>query len=98
MGLFGECGRKPKGTGRAGLFATEENGLRGGVAYDAAHASERHMGAIETDSGGATPFGFSCTVAREKADPYRALLAPLASYGGDTFVPCFLYPSDPAHE
>ncbi len=87
MRLLVACGIKPKRTVRAVLFANEENGLRGGVAYDAAHASERHMGAIETDSGGATPFGFSCTVARENADPYRALLAPLASYGCDTFVP-----------
>ncbi len=87
MRLLIACGKKPKRTVRAVLFANEENGLRGGVAYDKAHTSERHVAAIETDSGGATPFGFSCTVARENAEPYRALLAPLSIYGCDTFVP-----------
>ncbi len=87
MRLLVACGIKPKRTIRAVLFANEENGLRGGAAYDAAHANERHVAAIETDSGGATPFGFSCTVARDQADPFRALLAPLAAYHCDAFAP-----------
>lgn len=87
MRLLVACGIKPKRTVRAVLFANEENGLRGGAAYDAAHANEHHVAAIETDSGGATPFGFSCTAARDQADPYRALLAPLAAYHCDAFAP-----------
>ncbi len=87
MRLLVACGIQPKRTIRAVLFANEENGLRGGAAYDAAHANERHVAAIETDSGGASPFGFSCTVARDKADPFRALLTPLAAYHCDAFAP-----------
>ncbi len=87
MRLLMACGIRPRRTIRAVLFANEENGLRGGIAYDAAHGSERHVAAIETDSGGATPFGFSCTIAREAAGPYRDLLAPLAAYHCDAFAP-----------
>ncbi|MBT8272746.1 MAG: M20/M25/M40 family metallo-hydrolase [Bacteroidia bacterium] len=59
--LFKENGIKPKRTLRVVLFMNEENGLRGATKY-AAVAKERgenHIFALESDSGGFTPRGFS---------------------------------------
>ena len=87
MRLLRVCGIRPKRTIRAVLFANEENGLRGGKAYASAHAGEVHAAAIETDSGGATPFGFSCSSKGEAAEAIRPLLAPLEAYGCSAFTP-----------
>ncbi|HKO58299.1 MAG TPA: M20/M25/M40 family metallo-hydrolase [Thermoanaerobaculia bacterium] len=58
MRLMKELGLKPRRTIRAVLFMNEENGLRGGRAYFAAHKNEKHVAAIETDAGAAAPTGF----------------------------------------
>ncbi len=52
---------KPKRSIRVVLFMNEENGLRGGRKYaeEAALNQERHIMALESDSGGFTPRGFS---------------------------------------
>jgi carboxypeptidase Q len=47
----------PRRTVRVVLFTNEENGLRGGKAYLAAHASERVVFAVEDDSGAGVPLG-----------------------------------------
>ena len=54
---------KPKRTLRVVLFANEENGLRGGKEYAslAEKNNENHIVALESDSGGFTPRGFSFT-------------------------------------
>ncbi len=54
-------GYKPRHTLRAVLFMNEENGLRGGLTYaaEAARKEEQHVAALESDSGGFTPMGFS---------------------------------------
>ncbi|MCO4292674.1 M20/M25/M40 family metallo-hydrolase [Solitalea sp. MAHUQ-68] len=54
-------GVKPKHTIRTVLFMNEENGLRGGLKYaeNAKQNGEQHLAAIESDSGGFTPRGFS---------------------------------------
>jgi len=54
-------GIKPKRTIRAVMFMNEENGLRGGKKYAemAKQNSENHIFALESDSGGFTPRGFS---------------------------------------
>ena len=56
---------KPKRTLRVVLFMNEENGLRGGNEYadQAKKKRENHVFALESDSGGFTPRGFSfeCT-------------------------------------
>ncbi|POY35552.1 peptidase M28 family protein [Solitalea longa] len=54
-------GIKPKHTIRVVLFMNEENGLRGGLKYaeNAKLTGEQHLAAIESDSGGLTPRGFS---------------------------------------
>lgn len=51
----------PKRTIRAVLFMNEENGLRGGTEYAemAKKNNEDHVFALESDSGGFTPRGFS---------------------------------------
>ena len=52
---------KPKRTIRCVMFANEENGLAGGRAYAAATTgkSEKHIAALESDSGGFVPRDFS---------------------------------------
>ncbi|MBP4138641.1 M20/M25/M40 family metallo-hydrolase [Flavobacterium geliluteum] len=52
---------KPKNTIRVVLFMNEENGTRGGKKYEevAKQNKENHIFALESDSGGFTPRGFS---------------------------------------
>ncbi|MGX1929554.1 M20/M25/M40 family metallo-hydrolase [Flagellimonas sp. 2504JD4-2] len=59
--LLKETGYKPKRTLRVVLFMNEENGLRGGNKYAevARNKNEKHVFALESDSGGFTPRGFS---------------------------------------
>tara|TARA_R110001583_G_scaffold33902_14_gene114337 strand:+ start:1833 stop:3212 length:1380 start_codon:yes stop_codon:yes gene_type:complete len=59
--LLKESGIKPKRSIRVVLFINEENGLRGGTKYaeEARANNENHMFALESDSGGFTPRGFS---------------------------------------
>ncbi len=59
--LLKETGYKPKHTLRVVLFMNEENGLRGGNKYAevAQNKGENHVFALESDSGGFTPRGFS---------------------------------------
>lgn len=49
--LISALGVAPKRTVRAVLFANEEFGLDGGVAYAAGHGKDRHVAAIESDLG-----------------------------------------------
>ncbi|MFH6768274.1 M20/M25/M40 family metallo-hydrolase [Gaetbulibacter aquiaggeris] len=59
--LIKETGIKPKHSIRVVLFMNEENGLRGGKKYaeEAKQKGENHVFALESDSGGFTPRGFS---------------------------------------
>lgn len=52
---------KPKRTIRCVLYANEENGLSGGLEYARVSNTkkERHIAALESDSGGFSPRGFS---------------------------------------
>ncbi len=52
---------RPKRTIRVVLFTNEENGLFGASAYRDAHKQDfdKHVAAIEADSGGTRPIGFS---------------------------------------
>ncbi len=61
--LFKELNYIPKRTIRVVLFMNEENGLRGGNKYAevAQSKNEDHIFALESDSGGFTPRGFSIT-------------------------------------
>ncbi len=55
--LFKKIGYQPKRTLRVVLFMNEENGQRGAIKYNdvARSKNEKHVLAIESDSGGFTP-------------------------------------------
>ena len=79
--LLKESGIRPKRTIRAVLFMNEENGLRGGKKYAevAKQKQEKHVFALESDSGGFTPRGFSfvCSEAMlAKVQSWRPLFKP----------------------
>jgi hypothetical protein len=59
--IFKNIGYKPKNTVRVVLFMNEENGGRGGKKYEelAQANKENHIFALESDSGGFSPRGFS---------------------------------------
>lgn len=59
--IFKKLNYKPKHTIRAVLFMNEENGVKGGLKYEelSNKNKENHIFALESDSGGFTPRGFS---------------------------------------
>ncbi|MFM2229804.1 MAG: hypothetical protein RL607_1062 [Bacteroidota bacterium] len=59
--LFKKIGYKPKHTIRVVLFMNEENGVKGGLQYEAESQKkgENHIFALESDAGGFAPRGFS---------------------------------------
>lgn len=65
--IFKAIGYTPKRTIRVVLFMNEENGLRGGKKYAevAQKNKENHVFALESDSGGFTPRGFSFDCSEE---------------------------------
>jgi carboxypeptidase Q len=86
--LLKVCGVQPKRTIRVVLFANEENGLRGALAYAETHQAElsRHVAAIETDGGGFSPQGFSTSLRDAEADAVRKLFLPLQDLGAGMFA------------
>lgn len=72
--LFKETGYKPKRTIRVVLFMNEENGLRGGNKYAevARSKNEKHVFALESDSGGFTPRGFSFNCSDENLEQVQS--------------------------
>ncbi|NHF57890.1 M20/M25/M40 family metallo-hydrolase [Flavobacteriaceae bacterium TP-CH-4] len=79
--LLKNTGYRPQRTIRAVLFMNEENGLRGGNEYAkvAKTNQEKHVFALESDSGGFTPRGFSfdCSEANlQKVGQWKTLFAP----------------------
>ncbi|MFM9434519.1 carboxypeptidase Q [Janthinobacterium sp. CG_23.3] len=76
---------QPRRTIRMIAWMNEENGGRGGRAYfDANKAQlERHVAAIESDSGGGRPFGILASVgprAEKLFAPLRAALTPIGAH------------------
>jgi Zn-dependent M28 family amino/carboxypeptidase len=95
-------GLTPRRTIRVVLFTNEENGLRGGKGYALAHAGElaKTVLAVESDSGGFSPRGFTVDTKPELAPAaiarftrIAALLAPInatrviAGHGGSDIGP-----------
>lgn len=79
--LFKEIGYTPKRTIRVVLFMNEENGLRGGKKYAevARKNNENHIFALESDSGGFTPRGFSFDSSEAnflRVESWKPLLEP----------------------
>jgi carboxypeptidase Q len=81
--LLKGLGLEPRRTIRAVLYMNEENGVRGGKAYVEAHKAdlERHVAAIESDSGAGPPLGFRVFAGPGGADTVGALVAHLAAAG-----------------
>jgi hypothetical protein len=79
---------RPRRTVRGVLYMNEENGLRGGKAYAAAHAAElhRHVAALETDSGAGRPTGVSATVGPGGMEMLQELAGLLRPLGADAVV------------
>ena len=82
--LLKTLGLKPKRTIRVVLFTNEENGGAGGNGYRDAHKAEldRHVLALESDSGVFRPRGFGFTgsdAARKTLTEIASLLKPLGA-------------------
>lgn len=77
--LLRELGLRPRRTVRAVLYTNEENGLRGGSGYRDAHAAEidRHVLAVESDSGVFQPLGFGVSGGGERALALARQITPL---------------------
>jgi len=71
MRLLKSLGLKPKRTIRAVLFTNEENGTRGGKEYARVHGNERHVAALEADSGAFRPVGFGTPFPKADLDPEK---------------------------
>jgi Zn-dependent M28 family amino/carboxypeptidase len=72
---------RPRRTLRAVLYTNEENGLAGAKGYVAAHAGERHVAAIETDTGSGLPSGLRVDTRDDGARAARVIdaLRPVAA-------------------
>ncbi|WP_462250830.1 M20/M25/M40 family metallo-hydrolase [Ekhidna sp.] len=71
--LFKALGITPKRTLRAVMWMNEENGLRGGREYArvAKEKGENHIAALESDSGGFQPIGFSSSGTDEQKEQLK---------------------------
>ena len=83
--LLKELGLRPRRTIRAVLFTNEENGLRGGNAYRDAHRAEKHIFAIESDSGVYRPegFGLAATAPLQMRSNLQEIAKLLSGIGSD---------------
>lgn len=82
---FKSLGVRPKRTLRVVLFMNEENGLKGGFAYNdsAAARKEKHILALESDAGGFSPRGIGLSVSdaqRRYIQSYKPLFLPYGVY------------------
>jgi carboxypeptidase Q len=85
--LLKALGLRPRRTVRVVLFTNEENGLRGGEAYAAAHAAESHVMALESDGGVFAPAGFGFTGAEAARAVVREVARLLEPIGATTVAP-----------
>jgi carboxypeptidase Q len=77
-------GLHPRRTIRVVGWVNEENGGRGGVAYQSVHANETHVLAIESDGGVFRPSGFGFTGSDSGFAIAREVGSLLAGIGADT--------------
>jgi Zn-dependent M28 family amino/carboxypeptidase len=79
---------RPRRTIRVVLYTNEENGVRGARGYGAAHAKEKHVAAIESDSGAFAPWGFSAAenTSAERVAYAERLATLLAPVGATTII------------
>lgn len=86
--ILKEIGYKPKNTLRVVLFMNEENGLAGGKKYaeEAKKKGENHVFALESDSGGFTPRGFSFDASSADFEKVKNWSTYFEPYLTDNFV------------
>jgi Zn-dependent M28 family amino/carboxypeptidase len=88
--LIGELPIAPRRTVRVVLFTNEENGLRGAAAYAQAHAGERHVAALESDTGTGLASGFRVDVRhQDETEQARRLAVVLENL---SFIQPYLEP------
>ncbi len=87
LSLLKQVGYRPKRTIRVVLFMNEENGLRGGNEYArvALSEGEKHVFALESDSGGFTPRGFSFDTDKETFEQIKSWSTYFYPYLSDRF-------------
>jgi hypothetical protein len=87
LSLLKQVGYRPKRTIRVVLFMNEENGLRGGNEYArvALAEGEKHVFALESDSGGFTPRGFSFDTDKETFKQIKSWSTYFYPYLSDRF-------------
>ena len=87
LSLLKQVGYRPKRTIRVVLFMNEENGLRGGNEYArvALAEGEKHVFALESDSGGFTPRGFSFDTNKETFEQIKSWSNYFYPYLSDRF-------------
>jgi len=87
LSLLKQVGYRPKRTIRVVLFMNEENGLRGGNEYArvALAEGEKHVFALESDSGGFTPRGFSFDTDKETFEQIKSWSNYFFPYLSDRF-------------
>ena len=85
MRLLKEMNLAPKRTIRCVLFMNEENGLNGGRTYFADHKNDKHVAAIESDSGAAAPTGFGTTLKGDALAALERRAQALAAVGAAKF-------------
>ncbi len=80
---------KPNHTIRCVLFMNEENGNRGGEAYAkiAADKNEKHIAALESDSGGFLPLGFNIDGSDKQVSMVKNYHSLLTNFELDRFNP-----------
>lgn len=83
--LINSLNLRPRRTIRVVLFTNEENGLRGAIAYRDAHRQEfdKHVAAIEADSGAAKPLGFSFSGTDRALEMLQQMAPLLQGIGAD---------------
>jgi carboxypeptidase Q len=87
--LLKKLGLKPKRTIRVVLFTNEENGGAGGNGYRDAHKGEleKHVLALESDSGVFKPRGFGFTGSEGARKTLTEIASLLKALGADTIGP-----------
>jgi Zn-dependent M28 family amino/carboxypeptidase len=89
--ILRKLGLVPRRTIRVVLYTNEENGIRGALAYPEAHKDElaKHVAALEADSGGFAPEGFTATAGSEGMAALTDIASLLDSIGATTITPGF---------
>ncbi|MDP2958195.1 MAG: M28 family metallopeptidase [Longimicrobiales bacterium] len=82
--LLKQLGLRPRRTIRVVGWTNEENGTAGGRAYAAAHATEKHVLAMESDGGVFKPLGYSFTGSERGFEIVKEIGTLLEAIGSGT--------------